>query len=175
MSSNVIVGSLSERKISQVREIFEERLPSVSVMGVEADSGFSDSPTGGDTYLGAKNRALFAAEQIKASDWAVGIESGLIERCGSLYEETWCVIVHENELFSAYSSGLAVPKIIVERMQKEEHWQIMDSLEQELNLPHDTWANYTGGLIQRHVSIREAIRNCAYNCLPLPNSLYRLR
>lgn len=165
------IGSLSKRKIEITQEVFAERFSKVHIEGADVKSLVSDSPMNSDVLLGARNRAQ-AVSNLVGAEFSVGIESGIVERFDALYEETWCVIIRQHQVYQAYSSGLILPEIVSCRMLKQEHYRVMEELETELNLPHDTWKNYSGGIIERAVSIREAVRNCLTMCVPGPLSLY---
>lgn len=76
-----------------------------------------------------------------------------------------------------YSSGLMLPPRIVERMKNGElHHDIMQSIDNQLNLPkdnRDTWSRYTGGFMTRKLSLEEAVRNALAQLADTEHNLYR--
>ncbi len=176
----ILLGSDSERKIDVVKQVFKQyfKQEEIEIFGIKANSGVSETPYGEETYQGAKNRALFIKKESSAN-YYVGLESGLVERYGHLYEEAWAVIVtSEGTEFAGYSSGLTVPDYITNRMQTQamEHYEAMALIEKELGeLPNDTWGTYSGGQIARKVSLEEALRNAVIQILPHEGNLYTRR
>jgi non-canonical (house-cleaning) NTP pyrophosphatase len=111
------VGSTSERKINTVKKILKEQLSGqYEVLGFAAKSGVPETPWDKETHDGARNRALATKQSIDDTDYCIGLESGLIERYGNVYEEAWCCIVSKdgNE-FYGFSSGLKVPDYILKK------------------------------------------------------------
>lgn len=173
----IAIGSKNQRKIDVAKRVFKQYFQeqNIDVIGINADSGVSETPYDIETYQGAKNRANFAKKESSA-DYYVGLESGLVERYGHLYEEAWAVIVtaSDNE-FAGYSSGLKVPDYITSRMKQEKlkHYEVMNLIEKEMgNIPNDTWGTYSGGTIARKVSLEEALRNAVIQMLPTDKNLF---
>lgn len=173
----VIVGSTSNRKIEVVRKVFNQYFNGheVDIVGHNAISGVPNTPYDKQTPDGAKNRALDCNKNHKA-DFCVGLESGLVERYGELFEEAWAYIITKNgKEYSGYSSGLKVPDYILKRMKELnlEHCDAMTIIEKELETGiADTWATYSGGIILREVSLEEALRNALIQSLPHDKNLY---
>ena len=175
----IVVGSASKRKIEIVSKVIHEIIKNEIIMieGYGAISGVPETPYDQQTFDGARNRANGSKENVPNADLYIGIESGLVERYGHIYEETWCVIVtKDGGEFYGYSSGLKVPDYIMKRMDELNlpHSEVMVILEEEYNLPDsETWGNYSGGMIAREVSLAEALRNALIQVVAPENSFYR--
>ncbi len=175
-----VVGSMSGRKIETVRKVVLQLFPlerDIEVVGCDVQSLVPDTPYDDETYRGARNRAVHSKEKDPYAHYYIGLESGLVERYGHIYEEAWAVVItHESREYGGYSSGLKVPDYILERMKKEnmEHSDVMELIEEEFGkLPNDTWGTYTGGAILRTVSLEEALRNALIQITASENSFYR--
>jgi len=173
-----IIGSTSERKIKIAEEIIQElfRGGEIIVEGYAASSGMPETPYDRQTFDGARNRALDAQSNIKDANYYIGLESGLVERYGHLYEEAWAVVLNsDNKEFFGYSSGLKVLDYILHKMNelKIEHCDAMTIIENEHGkLPNDTWGTYSGGLIARTVSLKESLRNALIQVVAGRESFY---
>jgi len=173
-----IIGSVSEKKIKIAEEIIQELFKDgeIIVEGYAANSGMPETPYDQQTVDGARNRALDAQSNIKDANYYIGLESGLAERYGRLYEEAWAVVVNsDNKEFFGYSSGLKVPDYILRRMDelKIEHCDAMTIIENEHGkLPNDTWGTYSGGMIARAVSLKESLRNALIQVVAGEESFY---
>lgn len=174
----IVVGSASDRKIKVVKKGLKAFFPEeeLEVKGFNAKSEVPDTPYDKDTFLGATNRAKGAREANPEADMWIGLESGLVERYGHLYEEAWvCLINNNRKEYYGYSSGLKVPDFVLRKMDelKMEHCDAMTVIEEEYgHLPNDTWGTYSGGLIAREVSLDEALRNALVQALAPENSFY---
>lgn len=174
-----IIGSKSKRKINVAKKIigqlFNEK--SIVIEGYDAKSQVPDTPYDKQTFDGARNRALDCRSRIGDGDYCIGLESGLIERYGHMYEEAWAVVINkEGKEYYGYSGGLKVPDYILKRMDelKMEHCDVMTIIEKEFgNLPNDTWGNYSGGLIIREISLEEALRNVLIQIVASDKSFYK--
>lgn len=175
-----LIGSQSKRKIKTVKKVirlfFDNQ--NVIIKGYSAKSQVPDTPYDIQTYQGAYNRALDCKKNVPDFDYYIGLESGLVERYGHIYEEAWAVVItSKDEEYFGYSSGLKVPDYILKRMddEKMDHSNIMTIIEHELgNLPNDTWGTYSGGKIIREVSLEEALRNSFIQILDIKKSLYKI-
>lgn len=174
----IIIGTQNEKKITVVQSVFADvlKLADIDVVSHNARSKVPEAPHDKETYQGAENRAL-ECEKLGGADFYVGIESGLVERYGMYFEETWAVIIRINGAKQVgYSSGLMLPSVVVERMNNgEKHNDIMRSFDEEFQLPpdnRDTWSRYTGGAISRDLSLREALRNALIQTVESDQSLY---
>ena len=175
----IIVGSTSDRKIKVVERIFKKYFDkNFSIKGHSALSGVPETPYDKQTFDGAKNRAVDCKKNHKA-DYYAGLESGLVERYGEIYEEAWaCIIDKEGKEYFGYSSGLKLPKYVLQKMKDLdlEHCDAMTIIEKELgSLPNDTWGTYSGGQLIRELSLEEALRNALVQLLPQKTSLYKER
>lgn len=175
----IIIGSISERKIDIARKILTEQLSlsgNLDIEGYKSNSGVPDTPYDKQTFDGSTNRANDAKNNIPSANMWVGLESGLVERYGHMYEEAWCTIITNNETFYGYSSGLKVPDFILGEMKKlnKEHCDVMTIIEEKHgNLPNDTWGTYSGGIIPRTVSLEEALRNAVIQFVAPDHSFYK--
>lgn len=174
----VIVGTKNKKKVSAATRIFQEVLAptDLEVMSYDAKSGVPEAPFNDETYRGALSRAKDCSNL--AADYFVGIESGLVERYGHLFEEAWAVVISkDNKTFLGYSSGLLIPSVVAKRMRAgEKHNDIMKHYDQLFDLPddnRDTWSRYTGGNISRQISLDEALRNSIIQLMPSDRNLYK--
>lgn len=174
-----IIGSGNIKKIDvaekTIRQFFVNE--KIIVEGFAAASQMPDTPYDKQTFDGARNRAHDAKLHIKNADYYIGLESGLIERYGHIYEEAWAVILSKDgKEYFGYSSGLKVPDYILKRMNelKIEHSDVMTIIEKEFSkLPNDTWGTYSGGIIIREVSLEEALRNTLIQIVAPDVSFYK--
>lgn len=173
---NIIIGTKNKNKVATVEAVFSDLLEGTpKAEAHDAQSGVPEAPHDQETYLGALNRALACVDH-GDTDYYVGIESGLVERYGHMFEEAWAVIIHQDKQFIGYSSGLLLPDVVTRRMKRGElHNKVMEQIDRELDLPddnRDTWSRYTGGKMLRTVSIEEAVRNALIQTLSTSASLY---
>jgi non-canonical (house-cleaning) NTP pyrophosphatase len=173
----VVLGSSSERKIKTAERIFNTffKDKKVNVVGHPAVSGVPDTPYDKQTLDGARNRAM-DSQKSHQGDCFVGLESGLVERYGDLYEEAWaCIITKDGKEYLGYSSGLKLPHYVIKKMKDlgKEHCDAMTVIEEELGkLPNDTWGTYSGGILSRELSLEEALRNAVVQMVDSADSLY---
>ncbi len=176
----IVIGSSSKRKIATVEKVIRPlfRDHEVTAEGVGAHSGVPETPWDKQTFDGACARARNVLVVASGADWYVGIESGLVERYGHIYEEAWCCAISaDKHEYYGYSSGLKVPDIVLRRMDELHlpHNEIMALLEKEHELTDsETWGNYSGGTLLREVSLEEAIRNAFVQAVASRNSLYHV-
>jgi inosine/xanthosine triphosphatase len=84
----------------------------VRVIPADVSSGVPSQPFGDDTYKGAVNRAKAA---IGDHALAVGIEAGVFEMYGHLYDVQHCAIVDKNGVVTVgMSSGFRYPDKIAD-------------------------------------------------------------
>lgn len=174
----VIIGTKNQKKIDVASRIFKDILKTQDVIvdGYNAQSGVPEAPHDHETYLGALNRAT-ECRNVGEADYYIGIESGLVKRYGNMFEEAWAVVMaHDGSLMVGYSSGLMLPKAVVDRMNAgRKHNEVMAHFDKEFNLPddnRDTWSRYTGGNISRQVSLEEALRNALIQIVHSEHNLY---
>lgn len=88
----IVVGSNNPVKIKAVEEAFRLYYPDCEVVGVEVNSGVAGQPRSeGETITGAKNRAQTAIQH--GTDYGVGLEGGVTEIEGKMFECAWVAIV----------------------------------------------------------------------------------
>lgn len=174
----IIVGTKNPTKVAVVLSVFKNTLKArdIEVTSYDAESNVPEAPHNSETHDGALNRATVCSK-LAAADYYVGIESGLVERYGHIFEEAWAVVISsDGAKYVGYSSGLLIPAIVVKRMNDgEKHNQIMASFDLEFNLPddnRDTWSRYSGGNISRRVSLEEALRNALVQLVASDQNLY---
>lgn len=173
-----IIGSTSKRKIDIVNRIIKTFFNNEAILeSFNAISKMPDTPWNQQTFEGAKNRALDCLANFSNVDFYIGLESGLVERYGHIYEEAWAVVIDKNrQEFNGYSSGLKVPDFILKIMNesKMEHCNVMTIIEKKFgNLPNDTWGTYSGGIILRETSLEEALRNAFIQIICPENGFYK--
>lgn len=176
---NIIVGSASQRKIDVVKKVVREIFldPEIIMQGFAAVSGVPETPWDKETFDGARNRAVHVRKNFSEADFAIALESGLVERYGHVYEEAWSVVISKDaKEYYGYSSGLKVPDYILATMDRLAlpHSEAMSIIEREHGkLPNDTWGTYSGGMIARSVSLEESLRNALIQFAAPGQSLYK--
>lgn len=142
---------------------------------MDVPSGVPDTPWDEETKRGAENRAkeIIAAHP---DVYAIGLESGLVNRYEKTYEEAWCCIVHQGKEYLGYSSGLMLPAIVTQEMADsgEEHGPTLRKIRKQIGIENDkdTWGLYTGYQLMRTVSLEEALRNALIQAVGNEKSLY---
>ncbi len=175
---NLVIGTNNQQKAQTVGLVFQQLgIVISSVKILSAASGVAEAPHGKDTYTGARNRALRCREVTKnKNDICIGIESGIVNRYGIYFEEAWAVILCETDEYVGYSSGLVLPKKLLEIMKSknlthDKAIKFFDS-DAERASNKDTWATYTDNALSRTLSIEEAVRNAAVQSLVHSMSMY---
>ena len=162
------LGSSSKLKLEAMQEVLAEYKINAKIIPRNVDSGVPLTPLQDETYVGARNRAYALMKEIKDESSAyVGLESGLVNRYNSLFEETVCVILYKGKEFAAYSSGIKVPAFILKEMDKgKNHYEVLDEIGEKMNVnPKDTWGIYTNFLLTRKMELKEAFRNALVELL----------
>lgn len=173
----IIVGSKTQRKILIVEKVLTNYLRSKYLLdSFKAASGVPETPWNEETYQGAQNRAEDCQNNNPDADLCIGLESGLVERFGHLFEEAWCCILTKNgEKYYGYSSGLKLPDSIIQTMheKKMQHFEVMQLMEGKYKLSEDdTWGNYSGNLVTRDMSLEESFRNALIQLIENEESFY---
>jgi len=175
-----IIGSSSNRKVKITEKVIKKFFAvqkDITIENYGAKSQMPDTPWDKQTFDGARNRASDSKSNVVGGDYYIGLESGLIERYGHIYEEAWAVVIASNgKEYCGYSSGLKVPDFILKKMDelKMEHSDVMSIIEKEHGkLPNDTWSTYSGGKILRVVSLEEALRNAFIQIFAPESSFYK--
>lgn len=87
----VVVGSTNPVKVGAVTEAFQQYFPECKISGIKVASGIKEQPLSEEeTVLGARNRARASATH---GDYGVGLEGGVTEIGGVMFECAWCVVV----------------------------------------------------------------------------------
>ncbi len=175
----IYIGSVSQRKIDVAEKVIRQvcSTKELPVRGFAAASGVPETPWDRETYDGARNRALHVRKEYEDADLCIGLESGLIERYGHIFEEAWSVVIDRHGVeYYGYSSGLKVPDYIFDKMNELglPHSEVMAIIERDHGkLPNDTWGTYSGGLIARTVSLEESLRNALIQVVAPEHSFYK--
>lgn len=175
-----IIGTKNRKKIEVVSDIFRSMFDEECIAtGHPAASNVPEAPHNKETYDGAVSRAE-ECYGLGGADYYVGIESGIVERYGNIFEEAWAVVIsNTGTKYIGYSSGLLLPPTVVDRMKKgEKHNEVMAFFDKEFNLPddnRDTWSRYTDGSISRQVSLEEALRNALIQIGSSKRNLYNYK
>ncbi|MCL2142643.1 MAG: inosine/xanthosine triphosphatase [Methanomassiliicoccaceae archaeon] len=105
--TDIAVGSLNPVKVEAVRTVMERLFGSVRIIPVRAESGVPEQPFGDDTCKGAVNRAKAA---LGGHSMAVGIEAGVFEMYGHLYDVQHCAVIDKKGIITVgMSSGFRYP------------------------------------------------------------------
>ena len=113
---DIAVGSLNPVKIEAVRTVMERIYGQVRIFATDAPSEVPEQPFGEQTPEGAKNRARNA---INDHTLSVGIEAGVFEMFGTLYDFQYCAILDREGRFTiGTGSGFRYPDEVVELVRK---------------------------------------------------------
>lgn len=147
----VVVGSSNPVKVGAVTESFKQYYPESEVISLKVSSGIAEQPMSEEeTVLGATNRALAALEY---GDFGVGLEGGVTEIGGVLFECAWCVVVDKTGR-RGMGGGLyfELPKTVADRiLNGGELGPIMNELTGEENVKEKSGAIgvFTKGKLDR--------------------------
>ena len=112
---DIAVGSLNPVKIEAVRTVMERIYGQVRIFANDAPSGVPEQPFGEQTPEGAKNRAKNA---IGGHTLSVGIEAGVFEMFGTLYDIQYCAILDKDGRYTiGTGSGFRYPDKVVEAVR----------------------------------------------------------
>lgn len=171
-----VIGTNNKSKIEIARKVLDQIISdNFTIEGKEVDSGVPETPHDQETKRGAQNRAHRLLRSTEY-DYAIGLESGLVERYGDVYEEAWCCVLSSGKETLGYSSGLKIPDLVVRHMHDKnmKHYEVMRAIKSLLPNPEekDTWGNYSSMKLTRSVSFEEALRNALIQMFADSNSLY---
>jgi len=179
----IVVGTNNKRKIEAVKAIADSIIVEEKflVSGCLADSAVRDTPLAVETKTGAINRAKNSMVCEPKADMFIGVESGLVKRYGEWFEEVWVAILYKEKMYTAYSSGIALPESVSDKLSidAQNHVEIMNELRASNaidiheQLGVDTWGNYTGNKVVREVGLEEAVRNTLVQIFPGEKSFYK--
>lgn len=122
------VGSSNPVKIGAVEGAFKKYWPECEVVGVEVSSGVDEQPRSEEeTIRGAENRAKNC---IGEADYGVGLEGGVCEINGEMFECAWtCVVDKFGNTGLGGGLYFELPKKVAERIKKgEELGPIMEEI-----------------------------------------------
>jgi non-canonical (house-cleaning) NTP pyrophosphatase len=87
----IAVGTESKLKLDAVSEAIKELhiIDEFELIGLTVQSKVPETPYNKQTKIGSINRAKNCLEEQPGLDLYIGIESGLEDRYGDLYEEVW--------------------------------------------------------------------------------------
>lgn len=123
----IVLGSQSEVKRVAVVKALSLLGIQAKVIAVPAQSGVNEQPVEGETLLGARNRAEYAACLVAEADLALAIESGLFWRDGG-YQDIAIVAacLKSGELLQVESRGVAFPLDAVEEARQRgfDQWTV---------------------------------------------------
>lgn len=124
----VVIGSTNPIKIEAVRVVFSLMMKNPRIEGREVVSGVASQPMSqAETIQGAKNRAAAA---VLYGDYGVGLEGGVCDVGGTLFECAWAVVVTKSgEMGMGGGLYFELPGKIAARIRAgEELGQIMQEL-----------------------------------------------
>lgn len=97
----ISVGSKNPVKVGAVREAFQKYWPECEVVGVEVESGVAAQPMSEEeTMMGSRQRAHKALATDPAAEYAVGLEGGVCEKNGVMYECAWVCVVRKSQIIN---------------------------------------------------------------------------
>jgi inosine/xanthosine triphosphatase len=103
----ISVGSMNQVKVEAVRTVMERIYGNVRIIPMKVETGVPEQPFGGDTYRGAVNRAKAA---ICGHPLSVGIEAGVFELYGHLYDIQHCAVMDKDgNITVGMGSGFRYP------------------------------------------------------------------
>lgn len=156
-SMKIYVATQNQKKIDLVKKVFSESFSNeeLVVVGCDAQSDVSGTPQSDQNFIGSHNRALNAKKIFLDGEYYVGLETGLVERSGNIYEETWCTVLDSSgtEKYS-YSSGNVVSKDLQPKYEIDEKTN-----SKTLKVIDDSgeYVPYSGKIEIREIEIENAI------------------
>ena len=113
---DIAVGSVNPVKVEAVRSVMERIFGQVRIFPYDVSSDVPEQPFGEQTPEGAKNRAKAA---INGHTLSVGIEAGVFEMFGTLYDYQYCAILDREGRFTiGTGSGFRYPDAVVGLVRK---------------------------------------------------------
>lgn len=162
----IVIATKNNKKAQLALSVFQETFPNeqVNVSNVDAKSDVPDTPWEEQTYQGAINRAKNLAKSNHDFDYYIGLETGLVERYGELFEEAWCYILDKkNKGYLGYSSGYLITKNIKTRIRRNEatNTKVLEVLDENTK----DFIMYSGSTEIRAVSLKNAIEVALANLM----------
>ena len=113
---DIAVGSVNPVKVEAVRSVMERIFGQVRIFAYDVSSDVPEQPFGEQTPEGAKNRAKAAIHDHTLS---VGIEAGVFEMFGTLYDFQYCAILDKEGRYTiGTGSGFRYPDAVVGLVRK---------------------------------------------------------
>ena len=133
----IIVGSKNPVKVGSVEKAFQKYWPQVEVLGIEVKSGVSEQPMSEqETMKGSRQRAILALKSDKTADYGVGLEGGVTEVEGKMFECAWACVVNRDQA-EGIAGGLyfELPNKVAEKIRAGgELGPVMDAMTGENNV-----------------------------------------
>ena len=107
-----VLGSTNPGKLDACQRGADAWSPNFrfTFIGVDTDSGVSEQPVGLDeTLLGARNRAAGALRAVAGASIGVGLESGVLQVEGALFDVCACAIFDGTYMCVGLSSSWPLP------------------------------------------------------------------
>lgn len=117
----IAVGTENKVKVEAVRDAFAAAFPNVrsQVRLVRVKSGVPEQPTEHETFAGAENRARAALRKEPRSDYAVGIEAGLLDTpYFKRHFDVQCVVIVDKDggVSASHGGGFYYPRGVEEKI-----------------------------------------------------------
>ncbi len=161
--AKVIIASKNPIKIQAVKNGFEKMFPNqeFEFVGVSVPSNVADQPFSNDeTFLGAKNRADNAFNEVKDADFYLGIEGGIEHIENEMEAFAWVVIKSADKYGKARTGTFFLPKQVVELIKDGKELSEADSIVFQRNnskQENGTVGILTGDIIDRTKYYTEAV------------------
>ncbi|MGV8142215.1 MAG: DUF84 family protein [Candidatus Pacearchaeota archaeon] len=180
----IIIGTKNQGKIKAITdELRSHRLfESAQIDGLDVPSGVHSQPLGMDEiYRGAYNRAIHAFAQSNRPEYAIGIEGGVVPSLGKYHNVTACAIYTGSHtgphIYNAWSSFFPLPLTLGELVERERI--DLDTAAHRLGMTSEARVgdklgvseSLSGGVVNRPMFIREAVRNAVIPLLGNPHYL----
>jgi inosine/xanthosine triphosphatase len=153
----ILVGSKNPVKIDSVKEALSNYFNNIEVIGFEAKSGVPVQPVGDDTFIGARNRALYLKSinenQNINADLFIGIEGGIAKQFDKwLAFGCMCIIDKDGNEGFGTSPHFELPVGVVEKLLSGiELGDVMDEILNAENTKqkHGAIGYFTKGVMNR--------------------------
>jgi len=117
----VIIASKNPVKIQAVKNGFEKMFPNqeFEFAGVSVPSNVADQPfSNNETFLGARNRANNASNEVTEADFYIGIEGGIEPIENEMEVFAWVFIKSAGKYGKARTGTFFLPKQVVELIKE---------------------------------------------------------
>ena len=122
------IGTTNPGKLQSVARALADypTLSTLKTMPVKVDSGVADQPsTLEETTTGATNRAKRAMKD-QGTTFGIGMESGLFEQGGKMFDVCACVIYDGENTHVGYSCAWELPNVVT-KLFKEQNMNLTDA------------------------------------------------